>query len=303
MIILLIGGNGQLGSEFLSFSEKENFNIYSPNSSELDITDHNSTSKFIKKLNPEIILNFAAYTDVNGAESNYKKANNINNIAVKNLAMISNECDAGLIHISTDFVFGKDQKGPYTVNDITSPINQYGVTKDSGEKEILKNCKKSIIIRVASLYGLHKKNFLKNFINTIKKNGEISAIYDQKITLTNSQDLVEFIYLLLNSIKNKSLNEFFNETIIYHYINTGYTTWYDVAKLIVDEMNKNKLSETEYRVKKISKDQWKQEAERPDDSRLVPSHFDIDGFRYIIPEWETSLIRTINNYFKSNINE
>lgn len=303
MIILLIGGNGQLGSEFLSFNEKEGFNIYSPSSNELDITDHNSTRKFIKKLNPEIILNFAAYTDVNGAESNYKKANNINTIAVKNLAMIANECDAGLIHISTDFVFGKDQKGPYNENDTTSPINQYGVTKDNGEKEILKNCKKSIIIRVASLYGLHKQNFLKNFINTIKKNGEINAIYDQKITLTNSQDLVEFIYFLLNFIKKKSLSEFFKEPIIYHYINTGYTTWYDVAKLIVDEMNKKKLSENEYRVKKISKDQWKQKAERPDDSRLVPSYFDIDGFRYIIPEWETSLIRTINNYFKSNINE
>ena len=92
MIILLIGGNGQLGSEFLSFSEKENFSIYSPNSSELDITDHNSTSKFIKKLNPEIILNFAAYTDVNGAESNYEKANNINNIAVKNLAQRMASC-------------------------------------------------------------------------------------------------------------------------------------------------------------------------------------------------------------------
>ena len=109
--------------------------------------------------------------------------------------------------------------------------------------------------------------------------------------------------MLLNSIKNKSLNDFFNEATIYHYINTGYTTWYDVAKLIVNEMNKNKLSETEYRVKKISKDQWKQKAERPDDSRLVPSHFDIDGFRYIMPDWETSLIRTMNNYFKSTINE
>ncbi|MAR60962.1 MAG: NAD(P)-dependent oxidoreductase [Euryarchaeota archaeon] len=298
MNILVIGSSGQLGSEFLSNEGYKDFSFFSPSSSDLDINDEEEINNYLVKNQIQIVINFAAYTNVDQAEDDYKKANNINYLSLKKIITYLNKNNIYLIHISTDYVFGKNQEGPFKEYDITSPINKYGISKELGEKEIINNLKKGLIIRTASLYGLFGSNFFKTFYNLLLDKKTISAISDQKISLTNSLDLVNFIYLFIRHYIDNSTQDLFNNVKIYHIVNKGFTNWYEVAKTIANEMELLDGS-ISYSVNEISSDEWKSKAIRPPDSRLVVSELILSSLDYDMPNWEDSLRKTVKlNYDK-----
>lgn len=294
MKILLIGGSGQLGSELLSLDISNEYKFLFPTSGELNITKKNKIKSYIKEKNPDIILNASAYTDVNKAEKNLNDCLAVNHLGVKNLVDVLSNFSIPLIHISTDYVFGKKGYGPYKINDKRGALNNYGYSKLLGEDEIIRSSKNAIILRTASLYGLFGNNFLKNYINILNKNKTISAITDQKISLTWSYDLS---LAILNLIKQINLNRIFNDEDnikIMHLVNTGYTSWFEVAKIVSDYMNKKANDKNYTIVKGIKSSEWPSPPTRPQDSRLFSDNIvNID-----MPFWRDSLNKVINMCIK-----
>ena len=296
MKILVIGASGQLGTEFMSIDEFKKFEIYSPSSNELDITSYSKLNNFFNDIKPDIVLNFSAYTDVEKAEKDSIKANNINNLSILPIVKFCNKFNSFFIHISTDYVFGGENGGPYDDISITSPINMYGRTKDAGEKNIIKESNSAVIIRTASLYGLYGINFFKKFITKLQINNSIDVVSDQLISITNSYDLAMFIYKLIIDYSKKKEDDFYEGVNILHIVNRGYTNWFEISKVIADELSKSKIVGRKFSVNKIKSVDWVSLAKRPNDSRLKLSKVDhlLD-----LPYWEESLRRTCRTYLKN----
>tara|TARA_B100000575_G_scaffold70587_1_gene54867 strand:- start:839 stop:1762 length:924 start_codon:yes stop_codon:yes gene_type:complete len=298
MKILLIGGSGQLGIEFLTLIKNYKIDCLHPNSKDLDITNTDSLINFFDNNSFDIILNFSAYTNVDRAEQEYEHALAINHLALRNLVNISNKHRKPIIHISTDYVFGKFGNAPYDINSEVGALNKYGHTKLLGEKEIISNSNKAIIIRTASLYGQHKKNFFKTFLDILISKKIINVVSDQKISITWSYDLsLAIIELLL--IISKSDNWIKKSSIdIIHMVNKGHTSWFEVANIISSFLNKNNQVENPFTVNPILYSDWGSKVKRPLDSRLsfygeIPNLCELK-----MPNWKTSLMVVLENYLK-----
>ena len=202
MKILLLGAKGQLGCQFLNSPEVKEFDIISPDSSKLNICNYKELESTILTFEPDIILNFSAYTNVDLAEDQFEEAKDVNLVGVKNIVELSNKYNNLVIHISTDYVFGGHDAGPFKPYDKISPINNYGISKAEGDEFMLNNSDKGIIIRTASLYGSYRNNFFKSFLKKLVKENEINVVSDQKISLTYSLDLSNFIIKLLLNYKD-----------------------------------------------------------------------------------------------------
>ncbi len=213
--ILVTGSDGQLGRSLNYFNKKnKKFSLIFKNKKQLDIVDKKKLDKFIIKNEIKIIINTAAYTNVNLAENNTKLAFLINSVGPKNLALISSKYNIILIHFSTDYIFDGNKKLAYTENDNPNPLSVYGKSKLEGEKNILENCNQYIIIRLAWLYGPFGNNFFtkifKKFYNK-KKYSMIGSQYSYPASsLQLSKDIVKVINII---IKNKN-NNYFG---IFHY--------------------------------------------------------------------------------------
>ncbi len=300
MKILLIGGSGQLGQELLSWRGNNQFQIFSPSSKELNISNKENLEKFIHHIEPDIVLNFSAYTNVDQAEINYDDCLEVNYESVINLVEILNNSNLPLIHVSTDYVFGKYGEGPYSFDDKPGAINKYGITKLKGENEIKKSSNKAIIIRTASLYGEFGKNYFKTFISLLNDKKELEVISNQKISVTWSKDLVKVIFELLNNIKNTKEWKNHNGVEILHLVNEGYTSWYEVAENLANLMNQASKGKFFYQVKPILAKDWHVKTPRPNDSRLkfygtIQNLCDLK-----MPDWNDSLRKAFELFVKNN---
>ena len=231
MKILITGAKGQLAKS-LSLYLKKNYEIFSLDKNELDITDLSNIEKNISKLKPNIIINTAAYTKVDLAETNYQIAHQINSIGPKNLSKVIKNMNIYLIHISTDFVFDGNKSGEYNENDKTNPISVYGKTKLIGEEEIIYHLKNYMIFRVSWLYGPASNNFIFKIIDQIKKNNKLTVVNDQFGRPTSTLDLS---ILISQAIKKISNNNFKNG--LYHYSDGGaVVSRYKIAEYIVNNL-------------------------------------------------------------------
>ena len=223
----MTGGNGQLGSEIKELSSSfTNDSFFFTDTSNLDITNHAVVAAFVKTNNIDVIVNCAAYTAVDKAESEPELADAINHLAVKNLAIIAKECGAKLIHISTDYVFDGTGHKPYVETDTPNPQSVYGQTKLDGELAMRKiNPANSIIIRTSWVYSKFGTNFVKTMLRLAKTKNEISVVSDQLGSPTNAADLAQAILFILPKMNNAIVE-------IYHYANEGVCSWYDFAKFI-----------------------------------------------------------------------
>ena len=264
MKILVTGKNGQLGRSIhkLVNTDTKIDNNQSSNEfifvgrEELDLSSERSINHYLDKSNKfDVIINCAAYTAVDKAEEEQELANQINHLAVKQLANIANEQKAKLIHISTDYVFDGESNKSYTETDKTNPINIYGKTKLAGEKalkEIMPT--NAIIIRTSWVYSEFGNNFVKTMLRLGKERNELNVVSDQIGSPTYATDLAGAI---LEIIKSKGFREENQTTQIYHYSNEGEINWYEFAKEIF------KIAKIDCKVNPITAQQYPTPAKRP----------------------------------------
>ncbi|MDR0911835.1 MAG: dTDP-4-dehydrorhamnose reductase, partial [Methanobrevibacter sp.] len=230
MNILITGYKGMLGSDLMEILEKnEKYNLIPTDVDTLDITNLEAVKETFNEKKPDIVINVAAYTDVDGCETNRELAYNVNAIGPKNLAICCNENGAKLLHISTDYVFHGENTVPYTEEDKTDPINYYGETKLVAEQLIQENMNSYFILRTAWLYGYNGKNFVKTMLNLSKDHDEITVVNDQQGSPTFTRDLAASMVEIIESDKYG----------IYHVTNSSTCTWYEFTKEIFEIANIN----------------------------------------------------------------
>nr|SMD29025.1 Spore coat polysaccharide biosynthesis protein spsK [Capnocytophaga canimorsus] len=273
--ILVTGANGQLGSEIQNIQGKTK-NYFFTDASDLDITDRQAISDFVKKNNIQIVVNCAGYTNVDKAEDDIQTANLINNIAVGYLAEVCKENNASLIHISTDYVFGGTKNTPYSETDPTEPLGIYGRTKLEGEKAIQNADIDYLIIRTSWLYSL---SFGHNFVKTIQRlsseRNELKVVFDQVGTPTNARDLAAFIVHIIEK-------DLYKKREVYHFSNEGVCSWFDFAAEIV------RMSGNDCLVKPCLSSEFPSKVKRPSYSVLDKSKLKND-FNYTISHWKEAL--------------
>jgi dTDP-4-dehydrorhamnose reductase len=286
MRILVTGKNGQLGRSIHKIVNtkrdgNQNFDEFIfVGRDELDLSSENNIKRYFEKNKFNVIINCAAYTAVDKAEQEEELANQVNHLALKQLAIISNKQHARLIHISTDYVFDGKINKPYIETDIANPINVYGKTKLAGEKviqELMPN--NVIIIRTSSLYSEYDKNFVKTILRLGKEQNELSVVNDQISSPTYASDLAGVI---LEIIGNKGYQAKDRLTEIYHYSNKGEASWYEFAKEIC------KLKGIYLRVRPIKTEQYPTLAQRPKNTLMNKDKI-VKVFDVKIPNWKSSL--------------
>lgn len=282
MNILVTGAYGQLGQEVEKASkEKSNWNFIFTDRDNLDITDYEAVKSYCDKYDIDAIINCAAYTAVDRAESEEEAADKVNREATANLSKEAKRRDAKLIHISTDYVFDGKNYRPYREDDPTAPASAYGRTKLAGEKEMMDiSPKNSIIIRTSWVYSSYGANFVKTMLRLSKERDSLGVIFDQIGTPTYAADLANAILDILPLIENDSVE-------IYHYSNEGVCSWYDFAIAIFQE------SEIELKVSPILTEAYPTPAKRPHYSILDKSKIKRD-FGIEIPYWRESLKRCLS---------
>lgn len=237
MTILVTGANGQLGNEMRivakGSADKYIFTDVFPSEGNetviLDITDADAVQKIVRENRVDAIVNCAAYTNVDVAEDNFALAERLNAEAPRNLAVAIKEVGGVLIHISTDYVFGKEPYNkPCTEEQTGTPTGVYGLTKLHGEQAIEESGCEYIIIRTAWLYSEFGKNFVKTMLNITATQPQLKVVFDQVGTPTYARDLASAIFDILENRK------FAGNGGIYHYSNEGVCSWYDFAKMIAE---------------------------------------------------------------------
>lgn len=226
--ILVTGAKGQLGNELrlvVEDNDKENQYFFT-DVSELDITDKSAVTAYLESNKIDIVVNCAAYTNVDKAEDDRENADLINHTGPKNLAVACKERNGFLIHISTDYVFDGTKNTPYTETDETKPLGVYGETKLRGENKIIDSGCEYVIIRTSWLYSAFGKNFLKTMQKLTSEKENIKVVFDQVGTPTCAGDLAEVIFKIIQK------DDFDGKNQLYHFSNEGVCSWYDFAVAI-----------------------------------------------------------------------
>jgi dTDP-4-dehydrorhamnose reductase len=276
--ILITGSNGQLGSELKTLApEYPSFSFDHTDLPELDITDSESVKKYFLAKKPDVLINCAAYTAVDGAESEPEIAGMINHLAVKNLAEICEKMHCFPVHLSTDYVFDGGKNAPYNEDDIPNPLSVYGKTKLAGEVALMSAVSRGIIFRTSWLYSSFGHNFVKTIIKKSRETDRINVVNDQSGRPTYAHDLAKAILdILPEAIRNTSQPE------ILHYANEGVCTWFDLAKAIIDK------SRAKCTVYPILTSEYPVTAARPPYSVLGTSKIK-ELYKISIPFWRDSL--------------
>jgi len=292
MRILVTGKNGQLGKSIhkIVANNEQTDDFVFVGREELDLSNENNIARYFGGNAFDIIINCTAYTAVDKAEEEQDLANQVNHLAVKQLAQIAKNQQAKLIHISTDYVFDGESDKPYTETDKTSPINVYGKTKLAGEKvlqEVMPT--NATIIRTSWVYSEFGNNFVKTMLRLGKERDQISVVSDQIGSLTYATDLAEVILTIINSkdYRNKGRQS----TEIYHYSNEDKISWYDFAKEIF------KMAKIDCKVNPIATDQYPTPAKRPRCTFMNKDKI-IETFGVNIPDWKESLTKVFKFIIK-----
>ncbi len=280
--ILITGAHGQLGNEFrfLSFTNAQ-FQFIFSDVDTLDITKLNAVRNFFSKNSVQYVVNCAAYTAVDRAETDVKLATRINVAGARNLAKVCKENNVVLIQISTDYVYHNRQNTPFVETDVVSPKSVYAKTKLAGDKAVLKYNDASVVLRTSWLYGTYGHNFVKTMLRLGKEKTDLSVVFDQIGTPTYARDLAKAILQIINKLESKEVART-EAHGIWHYSNEGVTSWFDFAQAIFD------FSELTCRVHPIVSAQYPTPAARPPFSVLNKDKIK-KVFGIHIPHWQNSL--------------
>ena len=277
MNILVTGANGQLGNEMRRLGAVSPNNYIFTDVAELDITDANAVIAAVKENAIGIIVNCAAYTNVDKAESDEATAELINSTAVRNLAVAMKEVGGTLFHVSTDYVFGLDGNTPRTEDMPVNPLGVYGRTKLNGELAIKESGCKALIFRTAWLYSEFGNNFLKTMMRLTAEREQLNVVFDQAGTPTYAGDLALAIFSIIEAGVYEG-----NEGV-YHFSDEGVCSWYDFAVEIAAA-----AGNTNCRIIPCHSDEFPSPVTRPTysvlDKTKIKNTFDLD-----IPHWRESM--------------
>ena len=259
MKILITGAKGQLGSELCAIiaagrSEigptpdwAAGAQVIPVDVAELDITRREAVFTMMKEHRPDVVFNCAAYTNVNGCETDFDTAMAVNALGPRNLAMACERTGAELIHVSTDYVFSGEANRPYTECDVPAPQSAYGVTKLLGEQYVRDFCTRYKIVRTAWLYGYQGGNFVRTMLRLAQEKPFVCVVNDQRGTPTHANDLAHHLLKLVDS----------GEYGIYHCTGAGECTWYEFAREIV------RLSGIKGEIRPCTTEEYPTPAKRP----------------------------------------
>ncbi len=281
--ILVTGANGQLGNEMRIVAKGNNNNWIFTDVEDLDITNIDAVRQCVANNKVDVIVNCAAYTNVDAAEMNEALAEKLNSEAPENLARIMNEVGGLLVHISTDYVFGAETYNiPCRENQKGTPTGVYGMTKLHGEQRIINTGCNHVIIRTAWLYSEFGKNFCKTMMNLTATKPQLKVVFDQVGTPTYALDLANAIMIVIEKFDGK-------QTGIYHYSNEGVCSWYDFTKMIAEY-----CGTTECDIQPCHSDEFPSPVKRPSYSVLDKTKIK-EVFGVKVPYWTDSLKKCINN--------
>ena len=293
MNVLITGKSGQLGRSIQRLiSNFDHYKFTFVGREEFDLSSSESISKYFDANSQfDVIINCAAYTSVDSAEEETSLADDVNHLAVKQLAEFANSQNAKLIHISTDYVFDGKNESLYFESDNPNPINVYGKTKLLGERaiqEIMTN--NALIIRTSWVYSEFGNNFVKTMLKVGRKKDEVNVVSDQKSSPTYAMDLAEALLII---ISNDNFKKTIFPTEIFHFSNSGETVWSCFAKEIF------KLANLNCKVVPIKSEQYPLAAKRPKNSTLNKNKI-IEILRINLIPWRVSLERCLKNLSKVN---
>jgi len=281
--ILITGSDGQLGSELKLVSKNYyGYDFIFTDLDTLDITDNHNTKDFIQKLQPDWIINCAAYNQVDKAESDIETAMLVNSVAVKNISESIEGTDCRFIHFSTDYVFSGKSFTPYNEYSVPDPESVYGRSKLAGEKAALSH-HAAMVIRTSWLYSSYGANFVKTILKKAKEKESLNVVFDQIGTPTFAADLAEAVISIIAGVIR---NQIAFIPRIYHYSNEGVCSWYDFAEAVVSEAGIN------CRIIPILSAQYPTAAKRPAMSVLDKGKIK-ENYNLIIPHWRSSLKKCI----------
>ncbi len=284
--ILITGANGQLGNELRQCCNESANNYLFTDIAELDITNAEAVQQYTRENKINVIVNCAAYTQVDRAEEEEALADRINHRAVANLAMAATQNKATLIHISTDYVFAGTAHIPYTEEDITQPATVYGRTKLAGEEAVRQSGCNYLIIRTAWLYSTFGSNFVKTMLRLTAEREVLQVVADQTGCPTYAADLAAAIHHIIEQ------KEYRNHQGTYHFTNEGVCTWYDFASEIARQ-----AGHTHCRITPCTTDEYPTKAHRPAYSVLDTAKIK-KTFGIQIPAWQESLTKCLKKLEK-----
>ncbi len=279
MKVLVTGVKGQLGYDVVRELEKRNFEAVGVDIDEMDITDKESVDKVITAVSPDAVIHCAAYTAVDAAEDNAEVCRRVNVEGPLNIARTCKKLDIKMIQISTDYVFNGQGEHPFEPDDPTDPVSVYGLTKRDGENAVISTLDKYFIVRIAWVFGINGKNFVKTMLNLSKTHDTLTVVNDQFGSPTYTYDLAR---LLVDMVQTDKYG-------IYHATNEGFISWYDFAVSIfkaagIGTITVKPVTTAEYGVSK---------AVRPFNSRMSKEKLTKAGFERL-PKWEDALERYIS---------
>lgn len=286
--ILLTGVNGQVGHALLRVFSEQNVHCISLDRTQLDLTDTDAIRRAVQALKPDLIINPAAYTAVDKAESEPELAYAINAVAPQVLAEEAAKISARLIHFSTDYVYSGTKPEPYVEQDPTQPLSVYGKSKLAGEDAIRAVCVPHLIFRTSWVYGAYGKNFMKTILRLAAERDELRIVADQFGAPTSSSSIADAL-LAVMGLWNSDLAG------TYHLVNAGRTSWHGFATAIVQEYNRMQsarnlplLKAAPENIQAITTQEYPTPAVRPVNSSLDCSKLARD-FSVTLPDWREAL--------------
>ena len=274
MRVLVTGVKGQLGHDVMDELAAKDIEGIGVDVEEMDITDAAACEKVITEAKPDAVIHCAAYTAVDAAEDNEEICRKVNAQGTENIAKVCEELDIKMMYISTDYVFNGQGERPWEPDDEREPLNVYGQTKYEGELAIEEHVKKFFTVRIAWVFGVNGKNFIKTMLNLGKTHDHLTVVNDQTGSPTYTYDLAR---LLVDMIQTDKYGR-------YHATNEGLCTWYEFACEIF------KQAGMDVSVAPVSSDEYPAKAKRPSNSRMDKSKLTANGFQPL-PTWQDALSR------------
>lgn len=274
MKVLVTGVKGQLGYDVVNELEKRGHTAIGTDVEEMDITDAEKVREVLNAERPDAVIHCAAYTAVDAAEDNVELCRKINAEGTENIAKACKELGCKLLYVSTDYVFNGEGERPWEPDDEREPLNVYGQTKYEGELAVEKYVEKFFIVRIAWVFGVNGKNFIKTMLRLGEDHDELTVVADQIGSPTYTYDLARLLVDMIGSDKYGR----------YHATNEGLCSWYDFAVEIFRQAGLN------VRVRPVTSEEYPAKAKRPHNSRMDKAKLEENGFERL-PDWKDALGR------------